>query len=134
MGPDTLVEKWIDDGRKLVDYLAQNQFAVTGAIWLRASMNGKWYFYIVSPVMDTEGFTAAHRKLHPLVRAVPQLSRIDPLAIKLIGPSHPIARDILNGTGPATTPQGVPVRWRGIWLGGMSVEEVYVYLVPATTP
>src|SRR2546423_1873361 len=127
MDTDALVEKRLDDGRKLLDELLRRGVDVTAACWLRASENDKWYFYLVSPTVDAEGITEAYRKLHPLVWAMPRLSWIDPLKINLIGPSNPIARDVLAILGRSRGPRGGPVRWGGTRLGNQSVEEAYLY-------
>src|SRR5947209_16263480 len=95
MDTTTLVEKRIDDGWKLVEELSQRGFEVTAAFWLQASDNGKWYFYLVSPVVDAQGIREAYRQLHAPVQALPQPLCIDPLEIHLIGPSHPIVKDVL---------------------------------------
>jgi hypothetical protein len=134
MDTDKFVEKWIDDGQKLVDELPQHGFAVTAAIWLKASKNGKWYFYIVAPAVDTDGILQAYRRLHPLVRAMPQPFGIDALEIKLIGPSDPIARDVTTIPGRVPGSRDYPIRWGGIQLGDISVEAAYLYLAPATAP
>src|SRR5947209_20101459 len=111
MDTDTLVENLIDDGQKLVERLPQDGFEVTAAFWLKASEDDKWYFYIVSPVVDTEGLAKAYRRLHPLVRAMSQPFWIDPLEIKLIGPSNPIAQDVLAIHSRAPGPRVSPIRW-----------------------
>jgi hypothetical protein len=134
MDTDTLAEKAIDDGRKLVEELPQRGFEVSAALWLKASENGKWRFCIVSPVVDAEGITQAYRRLHPLVRAMPQLFYIDVLDIRLIGPSHPIARDVLAFFGRVPGPHVSPIRWTGILLGNVSIDGAYFYPVPATAP
>jgi len=133
MDTDTLVENRIDDGQKLVEELPQGGFDVTAAFWLKASEDGKWYFYIISPMVDTEGLAKGYRFLHPLVRAMPQLFWIDPLEIKLIGPSNPIARDVLAIHNRIPGPRVCPVRWGGKMLGNMSIEEAYLYPLPVTT-
>lgn len=134
MATDTLVKNLIDDGQKLVEELPQRGFDMTAAFWLQASENNKWYFYIVSPVVDTEGLAKAYRQLHPLVRAMPQPFWIDPLEIKLIGPNNPIAQDVLAVLRRAAGPRACPIRWGGKYLGNVSVEEAYLYPVSATTP
>ena len=116
MDTDTLVENLIDDGQKLVAELPQHGLEVVAAFWLKPSVDGKWYFYVVSPVVDAEGLIKAYRRLHPLVRARPQPSWIDPLKIKLIGPSNPIARGMLAIPGRAPGPRVGPLRWGGKWL------------------
>src|SRR5436309_15670036 len=109
MDTDTLVENLIDDGRKLVEELPQRGFEVTAAFWLKASEDGKWYYYIVSPVVEAEGLAKAYRRLHPLVRAMPQPFWIDPLEIKLISPSNPIARDVIAIHGRVPGPPVWPI-------------------------
>ena len=133
MDTDTLVENLINDGRKLVEELPQRGFEVAAAFWLKPSEDGKWYFYIVSQAVDAEGLAKAYGQLHPLVRAMPQPFLIDPLEIKLIGPSHPIARDVIAIQNRATGTHISPIRWSGTNLGNESVEGVYLYQVPATT-
>jgi hypothetical protein len=134
MDTDTLVENLLDDGRNLVEELPRHGFEVSAAVWLKASENGKWYFYIVSPLVDTEGLIGAYRRLHPLVRARPQPFWIDPLEIRLIGPNNPIARDVLAGLRRIPGPRVSPIRWSGTWLGNVSIEGAYLYPPPVTTP
>jgi hypothetical protein len=134
MDTNTLVENLIDDGRKLVEELPQHGFEVSAAFWLKASEDGKWYFYIVSPVVEAEGLVKAYRRLHPLVRKMPQPFWIDPLEIKLIGPTHPIAQDVLAILSRAPGPRVSPIRWGGQKLGNVSVEGAYLYPLPAAAP
>ena len=129
MDTDTLVEDLIDAGAKLVEELRQRSFDVTAAFWLKASEDGKWYFYVVSPVVDAEGLTKAYRKLHPLAQTM-QSSWINPLQIKLIGPTNPIARDVLAIHSRTPGPGVSPIRWGGKKLGNVSVDEAYLYATP----
>jgi hypothetical protein len=130
----TLVESLIKGGQKLIEELRQRGFDVAAAFWLRASENGKWYFYIVSPVVDAEGAVNAYRRLHPLVWAMPQPFSIDPLEIKLIGPKNPIAQDVLRIQSRPTAARGYSIGWPGKMLGNVYVDEAYLYPLPATTP
>jgi len=106
----------------------------TAAFWLKASEDGKWSFYLVSPVVDAAGLAKAYRLLHPLVRARPRPFWIDPLEIKLTGPSNPIARDVLGIHGRVRGPHGSPLPWGGTKLGNRSIEGAYLYPLPAATP
>src|SRR6266849_4081742 len=122
MDTDTLVENLIDDGQKLVEALPQLGFEVTAAFWLHASEDSKWYFYIVTPVVDAEGLAKAYRRLHPLVRKMPQPFWIDPLEIKLIGLSSPLARDLMAIHSRVSGPSVGPIRWGGKKLGHLTIE------------
>src|SRR5438105_4103713 len=95
MDTNTLVENQIDYGKRLIEDLPRHGFEVATAFWLHATEDDRWSFYIVSPLVDSEGPLQAYRRLNPLVRAMPQPYWIDPLAIKLIGPDDPIAKDVL---------------------------------------
>src|SRR5438067_2222475 len=131
MDSETLVERMTDDGKKLVEELPRRGFEVTAAFWLQTSEDGKWYFYIVSPKVDTEGLVHAYRLLQSIVRAMPQPFWIDPLEIKLIAPSNQIALDVLAILGRVAGPSICPIRWRGRQLGNLSIEEAYLYTLPA---
>jgi hypothetical protein len=134
MGTESLVDELIDDGQRLVEEVSQHGLPVVAALWLKASENEKWYFYIVSPVVDAEGLVQAYKRLHPLVRGVREPLRIDPLEIKLIGPSNEIAKDVLEIYRRARGPRVSPIRWGGKSLGSMSIEDAYLYPLPVTTP
>ena len=130
MDTETLVDNLVDGGQKLADEIRRGGFVVTAAFWLRASEDGKWYFYIVSPSVDSEGLARAYRRLHPLVRRMREPFGIDPLEIKLIGPSNPIARDVVAIHSRIPSASHWPIRWSGKNLGNVSVQEAYLYPLP----
>src|SRR5262249_44157866 len=99
--------------------------------WLKASEDGRWRFYLVSPVVDAEGLPKAYRRLHTLVRQMPGPFWIDPLEIKLIGPDNPIAKDVLAIHTRAPGPRVSPIRWSGRSLGNITIEGAYLYPLPA---
>jgi hypothetical protein len=134
MDSDALVENLIDDGQTLVEQLPLRGFDVTAAFWLRASEESKWHYYLVSPVVETEGLVRAYRRLHPLVRAMPQPFRINPLEIRLIAPSNPIARDVLDILRRTFGSHPGPIQWDGTRLGDLSIDGAHLYAVPATAP
>jgi hypothetical protein len=128
----TLVSELIEDGKRIVEQLPQDGFEVTAAFWLKAVEDGQWYFYIVSPVAESERLNDAYRRLYTLIRAMPQRDWIDPLEIKLIGPSHPIARDVLAIYNRSAGPKKCPIHWGGNVLGNVNVEGAYLYPLGAT--
>ncbi|MBI1903152.1 MAG: hypothetical protein HYS13_18785 [Planctomycetia bacterium] len=134
MDTDTLVDNLIADGQKLIAELPRRGFAVTAAFWLQASEDGNWYFYIVSPAVDSDGLAKAYRRLHPLVRAMPQPFWIDPLEIRLVGPSSGIAQDVLAIHSATRVTWGSAIRWSGKKSGNVGVESVYLYPLPSSTP
>lgn len=134
MDTDTLVRELIDAGQKLAEELPQRGFDVSAAFWIKASENEKWYFYIVSPMVDSKGLAQAYRMLHPLVRGLPQSFWINPLEIRLIGPSNPIAKDVLDIHKGTAGPPVSPIRWSGRRLGDVSIETAYIYPMSVSIP
>jgi hypothetical protein len=133
MDQETLVKERIDDGKKVVDQLPGLGFEVTAALWIQAIDDGEWRFYLISPVVETVGLTAAYGKLHTAIRAMPP-SRIDPLEVRLLGPSDPVARDVLAIYQCFPQSRGYATWWQGKHLGGVNIEGAYLYPLPANAP
>ena len=132
MDPEPLVDSQIEDGRKLIEELPRRGFDAAAAFWVKTYDDDRWRYYVVSPVADTAGVTEAYGQLLPLIRAMPQPFGIDPLKVKVIGPSHPIAQEVLAILSRTPAPPGRPIRWTGISLGRVSIEGAYLYPLPAT--
>ena len=133
MDTSTLVKELVEDGKRIVEQLPQDGFELTAAFWLKASEDGQWYFYIVSPVAEREHLNDAYRQLYTLIRRMPQLSWLDPLEVKLIGPTNPIAKDVLAIHTRVPGPRMSPLHWGGKVLGSVNVEGAYLYPLPAVT-
>ncbi len=132
MVTETLVEDLIQSGQLLVDELPKRGFEVSAALWLKRSEDGKWYFYIVSPIVETDGIVEAYKRLHPLVRGMPEPMSIDPLKIKLIGTSSPIGKDVVGIYRRLATKSHSPITWGGTQLGNASIEQALLYPLAAT--
>jgi hypothetical protein len=128
MATDTLVETRIEEGRKLIELLVESGFDVMLGAWVRTIEDDQWFLYLVSDVVEREGMASAYRKLYSIYRSIPD-GWVLLSDTKLIGPSNPIAKDLLEIQGRFPAP--VPVRSRRPRLGNLSIEEVYVY-PPAT--
>jgi hypothetical protein len=129
MDTNTLVSEMIDDGKRILEQLAQGGFEVTAALWLKKAKNSQWYFYIASPLAD-DGAAVGYGRLNPLVQQVPDLW-IDPIEIRLIGATDPITQEVLAIHSRAPGPKPAPIRWRGNRLGKLDVEAAYLYPLPA---
>lgn len=134
MDTNTLVNELVEDGKKIVEQLPRDGFEVTAAFWLKAAEDGEWYFYIASPVAEAERLSDAYRKLYSIIRRMPEPHWIDPLEVKLIGSSNPIAKDVLDIHKRFGGLNVCPIRWGGKELGNVRVEEALVYPLPATAP
>jgi hypothetical protein len=131
MGQTTLVERHLEDAKKLLARLGQEHFDVTAAAWIKPDDESKWYLYIVSRAVDAAGASnAAYLALGQVVRSMPDLW-IESDDIKLIGASEPMARDLvalkLQPRYTARIPERIP--WPR--LGGRFIQEVLWYPPPS---
>ena len=131
MAEDTLVENWIDDGRKLIEELVQRGFEVTAGCWVYPSEARRWRFYIISPLVDTVGFREAAGRLHAVEWAMPPTYSIETLTTRLIGPSDPIARDLFRLQGRPTRTIAGFVRLPSMIVDHQSIDDAYYYAIPA---
>jgi len=114
-----------------LEHLPQEGFEVTAGFWLRPAEGGEWLFYVASPTVERDGLSAAYRRLHTVIRGMPQPFWIDPLEVKLIGETNPITKDVLAIHSRATGSKVSPINWGGTRLGSVNVEGAYLYPLSA---
>lgn len=124
MDPVTLVGNQVNDGLKLLDRLLKEKIPVTAACWVRPADEDRWSFYISTPLVEHAGPLEAYRKVLGCLRSLENLWITD-TDIKLIGEHHPITKDVLDLVH--RYPGRTPSRSRRPFLGGVAVEEVFIY-------
>ena len=125
MDTNALVEFQIDAGQRLIVQLIRDGFRVEAAFWVKTVEEGIWFLYNASPVVEEQGpgaraYRALQGSLNPLQGFPLSLSDI-----KLIGKDNPITRDVVDIL--ARFPGSIANRLRGQQLGGVSIEEGYIY-------
>ncbi len=131
MDSDTLVDGAIADGARFLERLQLSGFPVLGAAWVRFSDTGRWRFFIVTPLVDTDGHAATYRRFHPILFATPSLPSIALLTTALAGPSSPLGKDLLQIYQQWPGPWPEPLRRTDFWLGDRRIETAYVYPLPS---
>jgi len=124
MDQATLVESQIDGAWRLVKRLSVEDFGVTAAFWMKSSEDGQRFLYVASSEVDDKGPRAAYNALLATLRLMPDVG-VDPFEIKLIGARHPIARAVLDFQ--RQHPARLPSRYREARLGGVTIDEAYLY-------
>jgi hypothetical protein len=133
MAQAALVEMQIKEGQTLLERLAHEGITVTAAGWVKESDSGDWYLYLATPLVGEDGATRrAYGRVNAVIRKMEEEGfTMDPFDKKVIGPHHPIARDMIAHR--QARPGGPPTRFRGSRLGDLYVEEAYIY-PPLATP
>ncbi|MBL8794631.1 MAG: hypothetical protein JNM56_12060 [Planctomycetia bacterium] len=130
MDQGPLVNEQLEAGAKLASAFAQ-RYPLHAAFWLKESEDGEWYLYLASDQIDDTNFDVAYGEV---VRLFGRASTVwlDPIQVKVTGIEAPVAQAVqaLQQMYPNT----LPTRLRNLRLGGVSVDEVYIYPVPVPVP
>ncbi len=120
----SLVKRRIDDGRRLLNLLAESAVKVIAAGWFKISEDAHWVLFIATEDVDRSGLAVAYRKVLDVLRTIQGVC-ISSADIKLIGLSNPIISDMLTLRGEDQS--GIAITSFDTMLGNMSVAEVYIY-------
>ena len=120
----TLVGNRIDDGRRFVERFAADGNPVHAAFWGKTAEEGLWFLYVATDLVDREGPAAAYRAVNASLR---KLGEYWPhgSSIKVIGPSDPIAKDVLEVM--TRYPARLATRLSGRSFGAVEFDQAYIY-------
>lgn len=103
MDTATLVNERIDEGKQFLDHLKQSGFDVAVAFWALTSYEGRWFLYVASPVVDSDGPAAAYGRVYGEL-STSNVRWISSSDIKLIGSHSPLAADALAYRNKSSPP------------------------------
>lgn len=101
MDQATLVREQAEGGERLLRRLVERGFGVRAAVWAPEADTGRWVLHVVAPVVEQSGPLAGYEQMADALGELDPLwsgplERIDPFAIRLIGPGHPLAVHVLD--------------------------------------
>ncbi len=119
-----MVEQQVYDGRRFIERFAADGNPVQAAFWVKTDEEGHWFLYVATDIVDHVGPAATYRAVHASLKKLGQ-SWVASSEIKVISPSHPIARDVLAFM--TSHPERLAARSGGKTLGSMAFEQTYIY-------
>ncbi len=128
MDQEPLVMEQIDAGAKFLGEL-EREIAVTAAFWLKAREGDSWYLYVVPNHLNDNNLDVSYGEVLRIANIMRD-PYFDPFRVKLIKPSHALAKaalDILR-----RFPGRMATRLHRRNFGGLGVDEVYIYPTPMT--
>ena len=123
MDQSPLVNEQIDAGQRLIQKFNSYQ-PVQSAFWLREVDSAEWYLYIISPQIDDSNFDLAYGEVIRLTSQSPS-PWLDPFQVKVAGTNNPLAVAVDKIQQKYQAP--LPTRLRNRMLGGIYVDEGYIY-------
>ncbi len=121
MDTATLVNERIDEGQQFVEHLRRNGFDVVVAFWVLTTAEERWFLYIATPVVDSEGPAAAYANVTGEL-SKSQLRWISRSDIRLIESHSPLALEAM-----AYQSNSLPTRYGGRKLGNLIIDDAYIY-------
>lgn len=124
MATSALVERDVELGRKLLAALALSRVPVTAAFWGRTEEANKWGIFVVTPLVDLKGRSAAYRDVLGALEKNKVFSDIPWMRIFVVSPRSPASKSI---TGRNST---IPFETMGTLnadVGERFVEDAYLY-------
>ncbi len=121
MDTELLVDDRIEEGRLLVERLIADGFDVSVAFWAKATEEGFWQFFIASSFFkNAEKPSNVYTAVYWALQAVGCRSDLT-----LLNDKEPIAQAAIELRD--RLPARISTRYHVRRLGGLSVNEVYVY-------
>jgi len=125
-----VVTEQVVGGKKLLARLRGEGFAINGACWARTEDDGQWYLYLITPVVEGKDSRPSYLIIRNTLRQMDgdwadEFERIDPFDVKLIAPSDPLARGVLESY--QRWPDEIPTCHGGSALGSVNIEGAYIY-------
>jgi hypothetical protein len=125
MDKEAMVDREIDEGRRLIETLDRARFPVAAALWSYLPEEGVWRLLISSPIVKEAGPRVAYATIRDLLlksdNAIP-LRRIS-----VVGPDDPLVTElrIFAGTDPAPFIGSTSIQRAAI--GDAYIEGAYIY-------
>lgn len=130
MDQGSLVTEQIEAGAKLAREFAKYK-PLQAAFLLKDRDEGEWFLYLVSDQIDDSNFDLAYGEVARLLGPGPRIW-LDTIQVKVSGTDKPVAGDVLGILQKYGGP--LPLRLRNRMLGGLYVDDAYVYPVPSAVP
>jgi len=130
MDQGPLVIQQIDAGARFIHEFAKYT-SVQAAFWLKATEDNQWFLYVAGDQINDSNFDMAYGEVLRITAKAPD-PWLDPFQVKVIGTDDPLAKAVIEIQ--KKYPGKIPTRYHGHQLGGLSVEEVYIYPLPITVP
>jgi len=120
-----LVDKDIENGKKLVEALDESKFILVGALWFYFTDSGEWRLLLVSPLADTIGPSGCYRVIQSVLGDMSPGLGISLSRISVSSPRDNLFRllrvAIRTGTGIST------IRFTRGTINGVFIEDALIY-------
>jgi hypothetical protein len=125
MDKTALVEKDIEEARRLVEALDTADFVVRAALWYYLSDADEWRLIVASPLVDEKGPKEAYALIQEVLGKMSPPSKLSLGEISVVGPKHDLIRllKVAIQTGPGIS----GIRFTRNTINNTFIEDAYIY-------
>lgn len=127
MDKTALVERNIEDGRRLLEALDEADFQVSVALWLYVVEDEEWRFMVASPLVDQRGTKESYAFIQGVLALLSPPSGISLKQVSVVSPKHELLKlfRVAVRTGPGIS----GIRFTGNTINNVFIEDAYIYRV-----
>lgn len=127
MDKTVLVERDIEEGKRLLRTLDTANIEVKAALWFYMPENGRWRLLVATPLVDEKGPKEAYAAIRRVLAQSPSPFEISLRQISVVSPNHDLVR--LLGTVIHTGSGISDIRFTGNVINGVFIEDAYIYRI-----
>jgi len=125
MDTTILVDKDVEDGRKLIEALDKSMFNLIGALWFYVTDSREWRLLLVSPLVDTAGPRSCYKVIQSVIENMPQDFGISLTRISVLSPRDNLIKLLKVAIH---TDRGIStIRFTRNTINGVFIEDALIY-------
>ncbi|HLB90254.1 MAG TPA: hypothetical protein VJK29_21525 [Terriglobales bacterium] len=123
----TLVERDIEDGKRLIKALDESEFKVRSALWFYVSEADKWVLYIASPIFDEKGPSSGYAALQKVLLGISPRLGLSLGDVAVVSPNDDLIKLLRSAvrTGPGIS----TMRFSRNTINGVFIQDALLYRV-----
>lgn len=125
-----MVSEHIEAGARFLAEF-QKYVPIQSAFWFKDDEESTWWLYVASDQITDENFDLAYKEV-VRIAGVLQDPWFDLFLVKVIGEDHRLAKSVAELQHRYPGPS--PIHLYGKTVGGVTLDEVYVYPLPLPAP
>ena len=127
MDKTALVEKYIEDGKKLITGLDEKGFRLDAALWFYLTDSDEWRLLLASPFVEKEGPRKSYNVIQSVLEGLSPPSAISLKDISIVSPNYNLIQllKIAIRTGPGIS----DIRFTRNVINNTLIEDAYIYRI-----
>lgn len=125
MDKTALVEKDVEEGKRLIEALDNAGFQVRAVLWFYLAESDEWRFVVASPLVERKGPKEAYAFVQTVLAQLLPPSGISLEEISVVSPEYDLIR--LLKTAIQTGPGISGIRFTRNTINNTFIEDAYIY-------